>query len=143
QWADAGQKHTVLKLRQVYATVDDRRDRIDDASEQREPVFYNREMLVDIPDQKHEKAFKIDSDELPFGFEYLSRGIFREINFGPRGGESKNFSVAGREMPRQGFKVCAECGKVQKKKFRPYERPHAWTCRFNNNEAAATETDFL
>ncbi|WP_308368028.1 MULTISPECIES: DEAD/DEAH box helicase [unclassified Microbulbifer] len=143
QWADAGQKHTVLKLRQVYATVDDRRDRIGDDSEQREPVFYNREMLVEIPDEGHEKAYKIDSPDLPFGFEYLQKADFREINFGPKGGESHNFSVAGREMPRQGFKLCRECGKVQKARYRKHERPHAWTCRFNKDETQATEADFL
>src|SRR5699024_11163029 len=45
QWADSGQKHTVLKLRQVYSTVDDRTSRIADDSEQREPKFFNRQML--------------------------------------------------------------------------------------------------
>src|SRR5690606_9125644 len=45
QWADSGQKHRVLKLRQVYSTVDDYKNRIDDTSEQREPKFFNRQML--------------------------------------------------------------------------------------------------
>src|SRR5690606_27697001 len=105
QWADGGQKHTVLKLRQVYATVDDRNDRIGDDAEQREPVFFNREMLVDIPADGHSGGFRLDSDELPFGFEFLRRAEFREINFGPKGGDTNNFSVAGREMPRKGFRL--------------------------------------
>lgn len=143
QWADAGQKHTVLKLRQVYATVDDRHDRIGDDSENREPVFFNREMLVSIPPDGHQGGFRLDSEQLPFGFEFLRRADFREINFGPVGGDTNHFSVAGREMPRKGFRICRHCGKVQKERFRRHEQPHAWGCPFRKNPEQASEGDFL
>ncbi|MEC8860273.1 MAG: DEAD/DEAH box helicase [Pseudomonadota bacterium] len=129
QWADSKQRHTVLKLRQVYATVDDRSSRISDEAEQREPVFFNRQTLVDIPDQNSIAGFRLKSDELPFGFEFLRRAVFREVNFGQRGGESNVFSVAGDDCARQGFRICRHCGKVQKNFYRRHEHPHAYTCK--------------
>ena len=129
QWADSKQRHTVLKLRQVYATVDDRSSRISDEAEQREPLFFNRQMLVEIPDQNSIAGFRLKSDELPFGFEFLRRAVFREVNFGQRGGESNVFSVAGDDCPRQGFRICRHCGKVQKNFYRRHEHPHAYTCK--------------
>jgi DEAD/DEAH box helicase domain-containing protein len=141
QWADSGQKHRVLKLRQVYSTVDDYKNRIDDSSEQREPTFFNRQMLVSIPSGAGQGGYRLKSETLPFGFEYLQRAILREVNFGPMGGDLHNFSVAGREMPRAGFHVCRHCGQVQKE--RRNEKPHAYTCKLFKNPGLATPEDFF
>lgn len=141
QWADSGQKHRVLKLRQVYSTVDDYKNRIDDSSEQREPKFFNRQMLVSIPAGAGQGGYRLKSETLPFGFEYLQRTILREVNFGPIGGDLHNFAVAGREMPRAGFHVCRHCGQVQKE--RRNEKPHAYTCKLFKNPGLATQEDFF
>lgn len=143
QWADSKQRHNVLKLRQVYATLDDRRSRIGDETEQREPLFFNRQMLVEIPEQTRLAGFRLKSDVLPFGFEYLNRAVFREVNFGQRGGEGHVFSVAGEDFPRQGFHICRHCGKVQKSFYRNNEQPHAYTCKLRKQPELATPEDYL
>lgn len=141
QWADSGQKHRVLKLRQVYSTVDDYKNRIGDDSEQREPKFFNRQMLVNIPADAGQGGFRLKSEVLPFGFEYLQRAVLREVNFGPLSGDLHNFAVAGREMPRGGFHVCRHCGKVQKEKRN--DRPHAYTCPLFKKPHQATPDNFF
>ena len=143
QWADSGQKHSVLQLRQVYSTVDDRSSRIGDESEQREPQFFNRQMLVDVPQGGNQGGFRLKSDTLPFGFEFLDRVTLREVNFGPAGADTHTFSVADKELPRRGFRICRHCGKVQKERFRGNERPHSYTCKLYKNPENATEEDFF
>ena len=85
QWSDIGQKRTLLKLRQVFARADARRDRIGDDSDERVPAFYRRQLLVDVHPESHAGAFRMDREDLPFGFEYLRNASFREINFGEVG----------------------------------------------------------
>ncbi|HET8700709.1 MAG TPA: Zn-binding domain-containing protein, partial [Nitrococcus sp.] len=143
QWADSGQKHTVLKLRQVYSTVDDRTSRIADDSEQCEPKFFNRQMLVDTPRDASQGGFRLKSDNLPFGFEFLRRATFREVNFGPAGGDSHTFSVAGRELSRRGFQICRHCGKVQKERPRRNAPPHTYVCRLRRQPEQETAEDYF
>jgi DEAD/DEAH box helicase domain-containing protein len=124
-WADEGQKRQMLRMRQVFASTSDRRSRIADDSDDREPRFYVKQMLVDAEPGNVRKAFRVDSDELPFGFEFLSRATFREINFGEKGEYGAVVSVAGMQTPRAGFTLCRHCGKVQD---RGKHLEHAITC---------------
>jgi DEAD/DEAH box helicase domain-containing protein len=137
-WSDEGQKRQMLRMRQVLATTSDRDSRISDDSDDREPAFYNRQMLVDYEDKHIEKAYKVDNDELPFGFEFLSRCSFREINFGEKGELGAEVKIAGMEFPRNGFTICRHCGKVQNKKG---EIRHALTCTSRNQESNKNLTD--
>ena len=143
QWADSGQRHAILKLRQVYATVDSRADRIGDDAEQREPVFFNRQTLVDVDEGGHRGGFRLDSKQLPFGFEFLSRVTLREVNFGQAGGDTQTFSVAGHETSRRGFRICKHCGKVQKQRPRPGEIMHSFTCKLRRQPELESEDDYF
>ncbi|KPA18781.1 heavy metal transporter CzcA [Candidatus Magnetomorum sp. HK-1] len=130
-WADSGQKRLMLKMRQVFASTSDRKSRINDDSDDREPVFYNKQMLVEF-DKKHiVDAYKADAD-FPFGFEFLSKVDFCEINFGEKTEIGEKISIAGIEMPRQGFSVCRVCGKVQENNQEP---SHAFICTAKNQES--------
>lgn len=124
-WSDSGQKRSMLRLRQVFANTEDRKSRIDDDSDARDPMFYNRQMLVDFDPAHVRKAWQVESDEMPFGFELVQRVAFREINFGQRSEEAQKVTIAGVELPRKGFMVCRSCGKVQMKKDEP---AHAFSC---------------
>ncbi len=140
QWADEGQRHPMLRLRQVLANTADRDSRITDDSDDREPNFYNRQMLVDFEAEHFTKAFKLDSEDLPFGFEFLSRCNFREINFGKKGDLGSDVKVAGLEFPRNGFLICRHCGKVQDDRSRRDDQPkiqHAFTCTARNQDSEA------
>ena len=143
QWADSGQQQTVLRLRQVYSTVDARKGRIGDESEQRAPAFFNRQMLVDVEPENIREGFRIKDDTLPFGFEFVDRVTLREVNFGPAGDDSQTFSVAGQELGRQGFQICRHCGKVQKPNPPRYGyEPHAYSCPLRSDPDKAGDDDF-
>jgi DEAD/DEAH box helicase domain-containing protein len=137
-WSDEGQKKQMLRMRQVFATTSDRVSRIGDDSDDREPSFYNKQMLVDFEPKHTKKAYKVDSEDLPFGFEFLSKVTLREINFGEKGERGNNVTIAGLEMPRKGFLVCRHCGKVQDD---PQKPKHAYTCTARDQSAPKHVTD--
>lgn len=141
-WADEGQKRRMLRMQQVEATTSDRDSRVDDASDVREPQFYHKHMLVDTDPAFIEKAFRIDSDEVPFGFEFLRKADFREINFGSQTGIGDTIDIAGKSVPVDGFMICRACGKVKHagdaKEFR-----HALTCRFHGKDTDKPFLDYL
>ena len=132
-WADAGQLRKLLRLRLVHAFEPDRRSRILDQREEREPVFYTRELVADIAPEKVERAFAVTRPEAAFGFEYVSSATFRDLNFGrlDEGGQPTTF--AGRKRGRPGFRVCRQCGSVQGRKEDPPE--HTRTCRLHGKPA--------
>ena len=126
-WADSGQLRPMLPLRLVHAFNLDRRTRILDLQDAREPVFYTREMVPDIAPERVERAFVVNRADAGFGFEYVAVATFRDVNFGrvDEGAEPSTF--AGRKRPRPGFQICRECGSVQSR--RPGEGPqHTRTC---------------
>lgn len=113
-WANVTQKRTLLRFRQAMANANDRYARIDDSSDDREPRFFLRQLLVDFDANAVEIAWKLESDTLAFGFEFIRHANFRDINFGERGKAGESFRVADQELVRPGFKLCCHCGMVQK-----------------------------
>jgi DEAD/DEAH box helicase domain-containing protein len=137
-WSDTGQKRQMLRMRQVFATTSDRDSRISDDTDDREPNFYNKQMLVNVDPIDIHKAYQIQDEELPFGFEFLSRATFREINFGLKGEQGQVVPIAGVNQPRQGFILCRFCGKVQDKPGKPV---HAHTCTARSPQAETSFAD--
>ncbi len=115
-WRDDGQKFRMLKLQQVFANAPDRESRIRDDRDDRQPRFFQRQILVDVQDQDRAGAWRLDDDRLPFGFELLERATFREVNFGESTDQGAKSVIAGREAARPGFELCGRCGKVQRPK---------------------------
>lgn len=138
-WSDDGQKRRMVKMRQVIATTSDRDSRSGDSSDDREPEFFNKKMLVDIPEKQVLGAFKVESGDFPFGIDFISKATFREVNFGKREDSASTINVAGTPVPVTGFTVCRDCGKVQKTQ----EVEHAMTCRHRNTAGNADIFDFL
>jgi DEAD/DEAH box helicase domain-containing protein len=130
-WADAGQRVQMLRLRQVMANTSDRDSRIGDDSDNREPTFYTRQMLADFEKESVEAAWRIKSDRLPFGFEFIRKATFREMNFGEIGGNTELIHIAGEEASRPGFKLCKHCGMVQDKR-QNREQKHAYACKITD-----------
>ncbi len=137
-WADAGQKRQMVRMRQVFAHTPDRDSRISDDSDDRKPKFYTRQMLVDCDYKNVEAAYSVASDELPFGFEFLSKATFREINFGEKDGFGEEITIAGLELPRKGFTICKFCGKIQNRRGNV---KHALTCSARRPDSKANFTD--
>jgi DEAD/DEAH box helicase domain-containing protein len=124
-WRDDGQRFRLLKLEQVFANAPDRESRIKDDKDDRQPRFFQRQVLVDIADQDRVGAWRVDDDAMPFGFELLRRATFREVNFGEPSDQGAKSMIAGRSAARPGFEVCARCGKVQKANGEP---EHVLSC---------------
>lgn len=135
-WSDAGRKRKMVRLRQVMATTNARESRISDDRDERQPVFFTQQMLVDFEPESREKTFVLKDDEFPFGFEFISRVTFREVNFGEGNSPSENFEVAGIVRARPGFRICRHCGKVQTSLE---QQQHTLTC---SHRTSANENDF-
>ena len=142
-WADVQQKQSLLKLRQVYARANSRYDRISDDSDQREPKFFRRQLLIDIDPKNCRNAMRIDNPEVPFGFEFVRSATFREVNFGEQFGEHNNFSVAGQTSVRNGFQICRHCGMVRRKKLQKGQFAHSLDCKLSRPDSVETEADWF
>ena len=112
-WCDQAQRRELLRFRQAIANSDDTRVRIDDSAEDREPRYYLRQLLVDFELADVREAWRLTARDVPFGFEFIARATFRDVNFGELGKPGVDFKVANRDSPRPGFRLCRHCGKVQ------------------------------
>ena len=124
-WGDAGQRRDLLRLRLVHAATQDRRSRIMDERDDREPLFHVRKLVADFDPDSVSRAFATDDAGPPFGFEYVPAATFREVNFGRRDDRDAPFAFAGEAMPRRGFSLCRRCGGVE---GAGGEIRHAHTC---------------
>ena len=113
-WADAAQRRTLLRFRQAIANSDDTQVRIDDSAEDREPKYYLRQLLADFDPAQVREAWRISDGDPAFGFEFIARVTFRDVNFGEAARAGEPFRVAAKETARPGFKLCRHCGKVQR-----------------------------
>lgn len=139
-WSDEGRKRKMIRLRQVMATTKDRDSRIGDDRDERTPAFFTRQLLADFDPIVREQSYLIDEEEFPFGFEFLSRVTFREINFGQITNQAETVEIAGVARPRAGFTVCRSCGKVQNGGNSPN---HTLACIHKNSDASHHFIDVL
>lgn len=93
-WSDGGKKHTLLRFRQAIANSNDTDVRIDDSSEDREPKYYVRQLMADFQPSAIREAWQIPTGGTPFGFEFISRVTFRDVNFGELAKPGDAFKVA-------------------------------------------------
>ncbi|MCH1909743.1 DEAD/DEAH box helicase [Stenotrophomonas sp. Y6] len=145
QWRDTGRVHEMLRLTTVFARTLDRESRIADDSDERTRGFYVRQALVDSPPEAVRQAFAIDDPSFPFGFEFLDRVTFREVNFGEQTVDATPMTIAGEELSRPGFAICPECGTLQRRrKAEELYRNHApWCSRRKTPEASTQQCIFL
>jgi DEAD/DEAH box helicase domain-containing protein len=139
-WPDVGRKRTMLRISQVFATSSDDRSRISDDSDEREPSFFNKHMLVDFEDSAIKRAYCIDTPEVAFGFDFISSASFREVNFGEDDPQLDSFQIAGRQVATKGFVVCKKCGKVQ---AGSKDIQHSWTCTARDQDSDANLVDCI
>ena len=112
QWQDSGQLRDLLRLRLVHAVADARTSRIDDQKDDREHLFYTRNLVADFDPVDVEQAYAVRNADAAFGFEYIASATFREVNFGRMGQPTQSVRVAGMQLPREGFRICRQCGMV-------------------------------
>lgn len=145
-WADQSQKRTLLRFKQAIANSDDTKNRIDDSAEDREPKIYVRQLLVDFEKQNIKQAWQIKAGGVPFGFEFISRVDFRDINFGELGKNGESFKVADKDQSRPGFKLCKTCGTIQNQKNKRKDnesQDHAFECTVSDKNNPSNIIDCL
>jgi DEAD/DEAH box helicase domain-containing protein len=144
-WSDAAQRRTLLRFRQAIANSDDTKVRIDDSVDDREPKFYIRQLMADFEPKDIKEAWQIKTG-LPFGFEFVSRVTFRDVNFGELVKPGDSFKVADKDSSRPGFKLCKYCGKVQKPPKNHHGtlgQTHSFDCVKHGNEDPANLLECL
>ncbi len=123
----------MLRLKQVYANTADRKSRILDDSDDRARQFFTRQLLIDFTPEAVTAAWRVDREDWPFGFEFVSHAVFREINTGQTDDHAMDVTIAGQDRKRKGFRICRFCGMVQggaKQK----EQLHAISCTARKKE---------
>ena len=133
-WGDAGQCRELLRLALVHAATPDRHSRIMDERDEREPLFYTRQLVADFDPASVPRAFATADTEQPFGFEYVPSATFREMNFGRLDEQESPTTFAGETMPRKGFSLCRRCGGVQSADG---EVQHTRTCNAGSDRSIA------
>lgn len=145
-WPDAGQKRSMLRMKQVLSTENDKESRSYDESDDREPEFFQRNMFVVTSDADRKAAYSLRVDGVPFGFEFFGKLTLREVNFGQVETGQTNLKIAGEDFEDTGFVVCQACGKVKgvRKTFvngQPTSIDHALHCRFRPTPSATPPPD--
>lgn len=135
-WRDAGRLREMLRLETVFARTMDRDSRISDDTDERQRGFYVRQALVDAPPEAVRQAWAVQDGGFPFGFEFLDRVNFREINCGEQGSDASPMKIAGQELSRPGFGICPECGMLHRaRKAEDMWRNHAPWCSHRKDTA--------
>ena len=124
----------MLRLRLVHAATQDRLSRIMDERDDREPLFYTRQLVADFDPESVSRAYATPDAEQPFGFEYVQSATFREMNFGRLDEQESPTAFAGESMPRKGFTLCRRCEGVQDDSG---EIQHTRTCNASGNQSVA------
>ena len=124
EWGNQGQVVTLLKPQIVFSHVDMNQDQVGDDSDTRMTKFFLRRLLVDVDDKNVYKAYQMDNQEFPFGFEFVKTAKLREINFGEMDNQGTPLWVNGEEAVRKGFTICKHCGMVQSGK----KANHSFSC---------------
>ena len=103
-----------------------------DERDDREPLFYTRQLVADFEPESVSRAFASEDPGQPFGFEYVPSATFREMNFGRLDEQESPTAFAGEVMPRKGFSVCRRCGGVQ---MADGEVQHTVTCGASGSQS--------
>ena len=135
QWQDSGQLRDLLRLRLVHAVADARTSRIADQKDDREHLFYTRNLVADFDPVAVERAYAVRNADAAFGFEYIAAATFREVNFGRMGQPTQSVRVAGMQLPRQGFRICRRCGMVNPRAGSKPEHMPSCPARHSGQEA--------
>jgi DEAD/DEAH box helicase domain-containing protein len=139
-WSDAGRVQTMLRLSKVYARTYDSNSRIGDDADDRDRKFYVRQALLDVQPGAVRQAWAVQDDSFPFAFEFLERVQFREVNFGQQGGDGEPVQIAGNDTRKPGFRICAECGTLQRKRrAEDTWKNHALYCSKRKDESQAVQ----
>jgi DEAD/DEAH box helicase domain-containing protein len=146
-WCNISQKRKLIRFKQAIANSNESEVQIDDSAEDREPKFHVRQLLTEFSADDVREAYQLTSQDTPFGFEFIERVLFRDINFGEPNKPGDSYAVAGKQSSRPGFRLCKNCGQVQRAPRNAMERSkaqfHAFDCQHRDSDDAENLIDCL
>jgi len=148
-WADRGQVHTLLRMRQVFANTNMQDSLNLDSSEERSAIFFDKSLRVDFDPADVLQAYRLSAEHMAFGFEYIRKAQLREVNFGEAETDFSGADQGPQHIQGQGFVLCRACGMVQNPRVQhasAVKARHAITCRRPKSEPGAQDlfcTSFL
>ena len=114
-WSDTGSVQEAIELKTVIAVTSESKAAIKD-SDDRKKQQYDRAMFPAYSPADVEEAWASTGREnsVPFGYEYISACEFRDFNFGEKASAPIGPVIAGEPRKSYPFRVCRECGRLQK-----------------------------
>ncbi|MEC8849772.1 MAG: DEAD/DEAH box helicase [Pseudomonadota bacterium] len=142
RWGSVTQRRPMLRLSRVIANITQpRKTLLDEGDESRKPRFYQRTLLLNHAPTDVKSAWKLESKQAIFGFEFIRAAHFHDINMGlpSQHGNATATIVANDDQEKPGFSLCGTCGMVQPEADRnaPGERvrqEHSPDCRHRHAE---------
>lgn len=130
QWRDVGQKHRMVRLKQVHAHTMARSARISDDQETRSTTWHDRHIFPDFDPRTARGSRVLSLQPQTLGIEFLPHVEFRDVNFGRRGHrtEQENIIVAGQPVGAESFLLCTECGHALSPEMDNWQDEHARYC---------------
>lgn len=133
-WGDNGQTLKLVRLSEVRSTTFEKTSRIDDSRDERERENFLILTHAKFNDVDIQTAFKSESSEISFGFEFIKKCQFTFFNHGPNNSDEYNeMSIAGREIKVSSFHICRECGKA---KLPGNQSSHEFYCKHYGKDNA-------
>ncbi len=113
-WSDSGSRRETFELRLVGALTSERDASIRDQDD-RDIDAYDRDVFPNYAVTEIEVAYGTSGGEVknPFGYEFIPKCDFRDINFGPKNVYPSNFQIAGQNRASRPFLICRHCGMHQ------------------------------
>ena len=114
-FGDVSSIKTLLRVKELTAVADAKKDRIDDSKDDRQRDPMANHLFIEVEPRNISAAWRFKDENFTFGFEFVRRVTIREINFGSKASAASGttFEVAGFKFPQTGFAVCRHCGKVR------------------------------
>jgi DEAD/DEAH box helicase domain-containing protein len=134
-WQDIGQKRKILRLKEVSARSHHYRSQSGDETDEREQEVYLLRAFISANQESWGGGYA--DTEGAFGFEYLKQVTLREINFGRMSAFGQTFTIAGEEIPEDGFAICPDCGVVKPAHAEDDVVQHRYWCYYNQGTREA------
>jgi hypothetical protein len=134
--ADVSQHLEVVELRRVSSVIKREEATIDDRTDERDQARFTLRPLADIDSEAEGSKWFVQ--DYGFGARYLRAMTIRWLNLGKTSAQGTTVTVAGQAQDVARFRVCQECGKLDKSTLTNDPREHRPWCSLRKKTAGKT-----
>ncbi len=142
-WQDLSQRKKLIRLHKAVANGDITKSRIGDTSEGRRSTYFRCELIPLHGPEAIEYAYKLEDAASPFGFEFVGRCMFREVNFGRLDYMGEHFRFADHTVSASPFKICTDCGKALNLDVEGQQQQHSPYCPSRRGSRAKSSSEHI